>query len=84
MNEQFKLEAKASGLSVDIDRQKFALALKTWRLRKGLTQRQVAAMWEVSRYVIMHAEGGRNLTWESAYRLFSKLSEELRKELYHE
>lgn len=78
--ENFKPEARQAGLSVDIDRQQFALALKTWRLRQSLTQKQVAERWEVSRYTIMRAEAGKDITWMMAYRLFSKLSWELRKE----
>lgn len=71
---------KVDGLEVDIDKKAFAMALKTWRLRRGLTQRQVGSMWGCSRYTIMRAEGGKNVTWEQAYRLFAKLSEELKKE----
>jgi len=53
---------------------------KTWRLRHGYTQKQVAQKWGCSRYTIMRAEGGRDVTWEMAYRLFARLSDELRKE----
>lgn len=62
------------------DRQEFALELKTWRLRRALTQREVGKMFGVSRYTIMRAEAARDLTWEMAYRIFVKLSAELRKE----
>lgn len=65
---------------MDVNKQEFALALKTWRLRAGKTQRQVAEMWNVSRYTIMRAESAGNITWEMAYRLFARLSQELRKE----
>lgn len=71
---------KVDGLEVDIDKKAFAMALKTWRLRRGLTQRQVGVKWGCSRYTIMRAEGGKNVTWEQAYRLFAKLSDELKKE----
>lgn len=71
---------KVDGLEVDIDKKAFAMALKTWRLRQGMTQRQVGDRWGCSRYTIMRAEGGKNVTWEQAYRLFAKLSEELKKE----
>lgn len=72
---------KQQGLTMEVDRNEFALALKTWRLRKGLTQRQVADMWDVSRFTIIRAENGKPLTWEMAYRLFAKLSSELKKEV---
>lgn len=68
------------GLAMDVNRQEFALALKTWRLRNGLTQRQVGERFGCSRYTIIRAESGRNVTWETAYRLFAKLSQELKKE----
>lgn len=82
--ETYKPEPKPQGISVDIDRNQFALALKTWRLRSALTQRQVAEMWNVSRYTIMRAEAGKDITWMMAYRLFARLSDELRKEAQDE
>lgn len=78
---QIKVELKPVGLEMDVDKQQFALALKTWRLRQGLTQKQVGERWGLSRYTILRAEGAKNITWEFAYRLFAKLSEELRKEV---
>lgn len=77
-----KIEVKMepNGLEMDVNKQDFAMALKTWRLRQGLTQQEVGQMWGCSRYTIMRAESARNITWEMAYRLFAKLSQELRKE----
>lgn len=75
---EVKMEPK--GLEMDVNRQEFALALKTWRLRNGLTQKQVGDAWGVSRWTIMRAESARDVTWETAYRLFARLSQELRKE----
>lgn len=77
-----KIEVKMepNGLEMDVNRQEFALALKTWRLRRGLTQKQVGDAWGVSRWTIMRAESARDVTWETAYRLFARLSQELRKE----
>lgn len=75
---EVKMEAK--GLEMDVDRQEFALALKTWRLRNAMTQKQVGERWGMSRFTIMRAEAGRNITWEMAYKLFAKLSQELKKE----
>ena len=71
-------------LSMEVDRQDFALALKTWRLRKGLLQREVAEQFGVSRYTIIRAENAQPITWMMAYRLFAKLSDELRKEAQDE
>lgn len=75
---EVKMERK--GLEVDIDKEAFALALKTWRLRNDLTQRQAGERMGCSRYTIIRAESARNITWEQAYKLFARLSEELRKE----
>ena len=78
--DQINLSLKRDGVKYDVDRQEFALALKTWRLRQGLTQREVAHRWGCSRYTIMRAEDARDITWEMAYRLFNKLSQDLLKE----
>lgn len=78
--EQLKTTMKPSGLSMEVDKNEFALALKTWRLRQGLTQSQVGERWGCSRFTIMRAESAKNLTWEMAYRLFAKLSKELTNE----
>ena len=79
---QIKVTMKAKGLTIECDRQEFALALKTWRLRAALTQSAVARRWGVSRLTIMRAEAGRTITWEMAYRLFNQLSHELENEVH--
>lgn len=78
--EQIKVEMKQQGLSMDVDKTQFAMALKTWRLRQGLTQSQVGEKWGCSRYTIMRAENAKQVTWEMAYRLFARLSHELQQE----
>lgn len=78
--EEIKVEMKREGLKVDIDKQAFGLALKTWRLRQGMTQKQVGERWGCSRWTIIRAEAARNVTWEMAYRLFAKLAQELEEE----
>ena len=75
---QIKVDAKPKGLEMEIDRQQFALALKTWRLRAGYTQRELAERWNTSRYTI--AERAHSIGWMSAYRLFAKLAKELEAE----
>lgn len=75
-----EVEMRPNGLDMDIDKQSFALALKTWRLRNGLSQAEAGKRFGCSRYTIMRAESARNITWEQAYRMFAKLAEELRKE----
>ena len=75
-----KVTMEPKGLTMDVNRQEFALALKTWRLRNGLTPRPAGERFGCSRYTIIRAEIGRNVTWETAYRLFAKLAQELKKE----
>lgn len=79
-NEKVTVKYNPKRLSVDIDKNEFALALKTWRLRNGLTQKQAGEMIGCSRYTIMRAESGNTISWESAYRMFAKLARELEKE----
>lgn len=78
--EKITVEMKSNGLTMEADRNEFALALKTWRLRQGLTQKEVAGRFNCSRFTIMKAENAQKITWEMAYRLFSCLSKELSKE----
>lgn len=65
------------GARMEADVEKFALALKTWRIRQGLTQRQAAAQMGVSRDSILRAENQRSISWETAYRIFIHLSEHI-------
>lgn len=78
--EQITTTMKPRGLELEVNKEEFALALKTWRLRNNLTQTEVGRRWNCSRYTILRAEKAKNLTWEMAYRLFARLSNELRKE----
>lgn len=80
METKIEVKMEQKGLEMDIDKQAFALALKTWRLRNNLTQRQAGERWGCSRYTIMRAESGKNITWEMAYKMFARLSQELKKE----
>lgn len=78
--ETIKVEMVPNGIDMDVNKQQFGLALKTWRLRQNMTQKDVGERWGVSRYTILRAEKAKNITWEMAYKLFARLSEELRKE----
>lgn len=81
-NEKVTTELTQKGRELEVNKDEFALALKTWRLRMGLTQAEVGKRWGCSRYTILRAERAKNLTWEMAYRLFARLSHELRTETY--
>lgn len=85
MNEKLQQETivvnmKVGDLKMNADKNEVALALKTWRLRQGFTQKQLAQRWGISRYTIIRAEAAKNITWEMAYKIFAKLSAELQKE----
>lgn len=81
LNEQpIVVNMKVGELKIEADKNEVALALKTWRLRSGLTQKQVGERFGMSRYTIMRVENAKNVTWEMAYRVFAKLSHELQKE----
>lgn len=77
---KIKVNFTRDGVKMDTNREEFALALKTWRLRQGMTQRQVAEKWGCSRYTIMRAEGAKDISWMQAYRLFAHLAKSLEEE----
>ena len=81
---QIKVEMKRQGLEMEINQQDFAMALKTWRLRQGLTQSEVGKRWGCSRFTIIRAERAKNVTWEMAYKRFAKLAGEVEKEARYE
>lgn len=75
-----KIQAKAEGLQVTINREQLALELKTYRLRRGLTQLELSKLWNISRYTIIRAEKGKPVAWETAYTIFYHLNRGLVKE----
>ena len=77
-----KIEAKMErkGITMEADVNEFALALKTWRLRQNLTQKQVGEQFGLSRFTIMRIEAAKPVSWETAYRAFAKFSAALSKE----
>lgn len=74
------IEFKQVGTQLETDKEQFALALKTWRIRQHLTQQQAGERMGVSRYTIMRAEAAKEVTWECLYRIFAYLSVELQRE----
>lgn len=78
--EEIKVTMKQNGLKMESNREDVAMAVKTWRLRHNLTQRQLGDRWGMSRYTIIKIERAKNISWEMAYKAFSLLSNELRKE----
>lgn len=78
------MEIKHNGTTLEIDREEVGLELAKWRLRQGLTQQELAQRWGISRFTIIRAEKGKNVSWQFAYAIWSKLSQELRKEAGYE
>lgn len=77
---KIQVEFKPQGITMETDREQFALALKTWRLRQGLTQTEVGERWNVSRYTIIRCELAKPISWTMAYRVFACLAKELKDE----
>lgn len=71
---------KRQGLTMQASRDDMALALKTYRLRAGLTQEELAKQWGTSRYTLLRIERGKACSWMTAYRIFAKLSDALARE----
>lgn len=78
--EVIKVEMKQKGLEMTADREQVAMALKTYRLRHGLTQQQLGERWGASRWTIMRIERAKSISWEMAYKVFARLSVDLAKE----
>lgn len=74
-------QVKRDHLTMKVDKEEFAMALKTWRIRNNLTQEQAGKRWGLSRWTIMRVEKAEGISWVTAYKCFAKLSEELRKEV---
>ena len=77
-NVEVKMERQ--GLTMQANREDFAMALKTWRLRNGYSQIKVGEMFGFSRFTIIRLEKGKPVTWETAYRCFAKLAKYLEEE----
>lgn len=77
---KIKVDFKRDGVKMDTDREEFALALKTYRIRTGKTQRDLAKEWGTSRYTIMRAEAAKDISWIQAYKLFANLAKSLKDE----
>ena len=78
--QKITVKMKREGLSMQANREDVAMAVKTYRLRQGLTQRQLGERWDMSRYTIIRIESGKPISWEMAYKVFAKLSEDLKAE----
>lgn len=77
---QIKVEMKRDGLRMDADREDVAMAVKTYRLRRGITQAALGKEWGISRYSIIRIETAKPVSWEYTYKAFSKLAQALEQE----
>lgn len=71
---------KRNGLKMEADVVELAWQLKTYRIRSGLTQKQLAEKWGVSRYTLIRIEGGYEVGWPTMYKVASKLIQATREE----
>lgn len=71
---------KRNGLKMEADVVELAWQLKTYRIRSGLTQKQLAEKWGVSRYTLIRIEGGYEVGWPTMYKVTSKLIQATREE----
>lgn len=71
---------KENGHEMDVDRDQVALAVKKFRLRLGLSQRELGERWGLTRYQIIRVEKAKNLSWEAAYKTWAMLLRDLAKE----
>lgn len=68
------------GVTMQAQREEMAVAIKTYRIRQGLTQQELGERWGVSRYTIMRAETAKDIGWVTAYKVFNQLVDEQHKE----
>lgn len=69
------MEIKRIGNRFEVNRDDLAAELRAFRLRAGLTQKELGEKWNLSRYTIMRAETSKELPWSTAYVLAVKIIE---------
>ena len=76
MGEELTITLKREGTDLITNREEFAVAVKTWRVRHGMTQRQLAAAAGLSRYTVMRVENAsRETNWITIYKLFNYMAD---------
>lgn len=65
---------------LELDTQGLGQELMTWRFRQGISQREAAARFGVSRYTIIRMENGRYVGMAAAYMVLHKLTKAIREE----
>lgn len=74
--ENLTIEFKPVGLDLETNAEHFAVALKMWRKRMGLTQEQAAKRCGVSRWTIIKCEKAVEPSKWTMYRLFCRISQD--------
>lgn len=77
---KIRLTMEAVGPTYQANMEEMALAVRTYRIRQGLTQDALAKQWGLSRYTIMRVENAKKVHWQTAYKIFASLSDGLREE----
>ena len=79
--QKITVEMTPNKLTMEIDREAFAIALKTWRIRHALTQAEAAKKLHTSRSAVNRVENGHdNIGWMTCYKMFYHLANELKTE----
>lgn len=71
---------KRKGSKIEINRDDLAVELKMYRCKRGLTQRQLADEWGVSRWSILRTEAAEEVSIGLTILIYSRLTECLRKQ----
>lgn len=71
---------RTRGTRIYADFEKLAVMVLKYRIRQGLSQRELGERWGVSRWTIIRIERGRKVTPMTAYKCFNKLAQALERE----
>lgn len=70
--EQLVIKLERQGTDLVTNQEEFAVAVKMWRVRNGMTQQELAQKAGLSRYTIMRVEGAKRVAdWKTVYKLFN-------------
>lgn len=76
MDKELTIRLERQGTDLVTNREDFAIAVKTWRVRHGMTQRELAKASGLSRFTIMRVErASRETSWITVYKLFNYMAE---------
>lgn len=76
MEQRVVIEMRPVGVKLDADMESFALGIKMWRIRHGLSQKQAARLAGVCRETWNRCEQARGINWRTLYKVFAFISNE--------